>query len=259
MANKTLYVRDTDLALWETAQLQLGQSVSALFSEFLRERVKISNVFVHVLRSAPSSQDLAVIFAPVVATGSGGSASPHYVEEPNLIGYLEKCGVIRSVANKIALELKSSQSVSELTTITKRRSAMSERFEASTQYGDWKGTAAADEFGDATDKLGELFEATGEIDPDKEIMIGFDFYYSEGMFLCWGYFHDLPGKNERGWYPSLNTQFQKDQMNPIRVKKVSVELTLEEFFRCFKRFHVVLLNGALDLARREYQVAEREG
>ena len=39
MPNKTLYVKDADLSLFEQAQEQLGDSVSSMFAEFLRERV----------------------------------------------------------------------------------------------------------------------------------------------------------------------------------------------------------------------------
>ena len=39
MPNKTIYVRDIDLPLLEQAQEQLGESVSSIFAEFLRERV----------------------------------------------------------------------------------------------------------------------------------------------------------------------------------------------------------------------------
>lgn len=39
MPNKTLYVKDADLQLFEKAQEQLGDSVSSMFAEFLRERV----------------------------------------------------------------------------------------------------------------------------------------------------------------------------------------------------------------------------
>lgn len=39
MPNKTLYVKDADLGLFEQAQEQLGDSVSSMFAEFLRERV----------------------------------------------------------------------------------------------------------------------------------------------------------------------------------------------------------------------------
>jgi len=39
MANKTIYVKDADLPLFEQAQELLGESVSAMFAEFLKERV----------------------------------------------------------------------------------------------------------------------------------------------------------------------------------------------------------------------------
>jgi hypothetical protein len=39
MPNKTIYVKDADLPLLEQAQEQLGESVSSIFAEFLRERV----------------------------------------------------------------------------------------------------------------------------------------------------------------------------------------------------------------------------
>jgi hypothetical protein len=39
MPNRTIYVKDTDLRLLEQAQEQLGDSVSSMFAEFLRDRV----------------------------------------------------------------------------------------------------------------------------------------------------------------------------------------------------------------------------
>lgn len=39
MPNKTIYVKDSDLPLFEQAQELLGDSVSALFADFLKERV----------------------------------------------------------------------------------------------------------------------------------------------------------------------------------------------------------------------------
>lgn len=39
MPNKTIYLKDTDVALFEQAQEQLGDSVSSIFADFLRERV----------------------------------------------------------------------------------------------------------------------------------------------------------------------------------------------------------------------------
>jgi len=39
MPNKTIYVKETDVPLLAQAQEQLGESVSSMFAEFLRERV----------------------------------------------------------------------------------------------------------------------------------------------------------------------------------------------------------------------------
>ena len=39
MPNKTIYVKDADLPLVEQAAEQLGESVSSMFAQFLRERV----------------------------------------------------------------------------------------------------------------------------------------------------------------------------------------------------------------------------
>jgi hypothetical protein len=122
MANKTIYVRDSDLALWELAQEHLGQqSISALFAEFLREKVETmvqtTNTYVHALRSAPSSPNLMVMFAPVGPTGSGGPGTPNYIHEQELVVFLEGRGVTHSAATKIASQLANSQSVSELTVV----------------------------------------------------------------------------------------------------------------------------------------------
>lgn len=40
MPNKTLYVKDSDLPLWEKAQAELGESVSSLFADCLRQRLE---------------------------------------------------------------------------------------------------------------------------------------------------------------------------------------------------------------------------
>src|ERR1700733_14738911 len=39
MPNKTIYIKDADLPLLAQAQEQLGDSVSSMFAEFLRQRV----------------------------------------------------------------------------------------------------------------------------------------------------------------------------------------------------------------------------
>jgi hypothetical protein len=133
---------------------------------------------------------------------------------------------------------------------------MSGVFQAGTQYGDWKGTAAADEPG-ADNAFDELFEATGKVEPDKEILIGFEFNHLEGSFYLTGYFHRKPAENKSGWYPTLNEEFQR-QNGSIKVKEVRVEITLEQFFKYFKRFNVVMFDSALDITGREYEITEGE-
>jgi hypothetical protein len=80
MPNKTLYVKDSDVVLWDLAQDYLGSSVSALFGEFLRERLSMIDTMVHIVRSTPPSQvgepEFAVMFAP---TDSDGARNPRYL------------------------------------------------------------------------------------------------------------------------------------------------------------------------------------
>ena len=41
MPNKTIYVKDSDLPFWDRAQQELGESVSSVFVEYLKERLEI--------------------------------------------------------------------------------------------------------------------------------------------------------------------------------------------------------------------------
>jgi hypothetical protein len=125
MPNKTLYIRERDLALWDLAQAQLGQSLSALFAEFLRERVPVMDVFVHVVRSAPNSQDFTVMFAPTGPSGSGGPMNPHYIQGQQLTAFLESRGVSRNVAAGIASDLQTTSSVSVRTVLLQRQYTLS--------------------------------------------------------------------------------------------------------------------------------------
>ena len=40
MPNKTIYVKDTDLPVWEKAQKELGDSISSAFIDYLKERLE---------------------------------------------------------------------------------------------------------------------------------------------------------------------------------------------------------------------------
>lgn len=39
MPNKTIYIKDADVPLFERAQDELGESISSLFADFMRERI----------------------------------------------------------------------------------------------------------------------------------------------------------------------------------------------------------------------------
>jgi len=41
MPNKTIYVKDSDLPLWDRAQRELGGSISSIFVEYLKERLEV--------------------------------------------------------------------------------------------------------------------------------------------------------------------------------------------------------------------------
>jgi hypothetical protein len=42
MPNKTIYIKDSDLPLWDRAQKQLGESISSSFVDYLKERLETS-------------------------------------------------------------------------------------------------------------------------------------------------------------------------------------------------------------------------
>ena len=40
MPNKTIYIKDADLPLWDKAQEELGESISSVFVDYLKERLE---------------------------------------------------------------------------------------------------------------------------------------------------------------------------------------------------------------------------
>jgi hypothetical protein len=123
MPNKTVYVRDVDLALWDAAQQKLGESISALFAEFLREKLKKMDAFVHVLHSSAahnstSRPEFAVMIAPVQDTGNGGPMKPYYARgNDHLCELLKQWGIPEETIEQIEHELKTKRSVSVRTPV----------------------------------------------------------------------------------------------------------------------------------------------
>lgn len=122
-----------------------------------------------------------------------------------------------------------------------------ETFRASVQYGDWKGTSAADnaDKGDAEDWL----EAKGHKKPD-EFLLGVTLWAGENQ----GKHKDpvsvtflLASPRD---HDSVKAQIQSAG-GPVMVRRVQVEMKLLEFFGLFKRFSVAFSShGMLD--EREY-------
>jgi hypothetical protein len=140
-----------------------------------------------------------------------------------------------------------------MTTPPERMVSM-ETFEAQTQYGDWKGTASADEYGDGDVSFEQVFEVTGKVNKETEILIGFEFSAGEDSFFLYGYYHPKSlSPDIEGTIPALDRQFKRDS-KPIQVKRVTVELTQQEFFKRLKRFRVVLVDSGLKIVGREYEI-----
>ena len=111
-----------------------------------------------------------------------------------------------------------------------------QNFTASVQYGDFKGTAAADraDHGDAN----EWLEKKG-LKQTGEFLLGFTLYAGEN-----------PGKHEDPIYAEFLLALPGDHdtvkamietsAGPVPVRKVTTQMTLVEFFGLFKRFSVHL-------------------
>jgi len=122
-----------------------------------------------------------------------------------------------------------------------------ESFKASVQYGDWEGTAAADDGHQRT--LQTYLQEKGLINPE-EFLVAASLYVSEvsthvQAFVC-------PKAHDFESVKNALAAIAK----PIPVREINVELTLEEFVGLFKRFKVMLTWHGLQLEGRGYSVIE---
>jgi len=120
-------------------------------------------------------------------------------------------------------------------------------FEASTQYGDWEGTAAADD---------KLRSSLREWLADKGLIEPGDFLIAATLHVLEinPYVHAFVFQNGQD-YESVKNALASIE-GPIPVRDVRVELTIEEFLGLFKQFSVVLTWHGLQLEGREYMVAK---
>ncbi len=125
---------------------------------------------------------------------------------------------------------------------------MTQRFKASVQYGDWEGTAAADDLD--KDDLRDYLRQQNLIS-EKEFLIAVKLRIGENH----------PGRvmqpsvtaivYDSVDYDTVAGKLQREP-DPLSVREVQLELSLEEFIGMFKRFSVTLSSRGLDLIEREY-------
>jgi hypothetical protein len=122
-----------------------------------------------------------------------------------------------------------------------------EKFKASTQYGDWEGTASAD---NAHNSIHDYL-LQQKLMEEGEFLVGVSLYSSENSIYMRAFV--LPGKAD---FKSVKDALDSTD-GPISVREVNLTLKLEEFLDLFKRFDVVLTSHGLELEGREYSVIGR--
>jgi len=122
-----------------------------------------------------------------------------------------------------------------------------DRFTASTQYGDWKGSVSADN----TDRLSidGFLKEKGLLD-ESEFLIAVSFYNSEGFTRIRAFVFADASKFE-----SVKQGLEKTK-DPVPVRELSIELTPIEFIELFKRLSVMLCWNRLGIEGRTYSVIE---
>jgi hypothetical protein len=128
---------------------------------------------------------------------------------------------------------------------------ITEKFIASVQYGDWKGTSAADDAGKNTIRD---WLRTKNLMKSDEYLLGVSIYASES--LC---------KDKKPIYVNFLIVSLKDHdsvkeminssQKPVKVRKVSVDMNLTEFFGFFKRFSIAFSFHYM-LGERDYTYVE---
>jgi hypothetical protein len=127
-------------------------------------------------------------------------------------------------------------------------------FKAGVQYGDWKGTAAADD-SDQT-KIRQKLEQQGKIKAD-EYLVGIELWVGENhhnridkqKIHIHAYVYD---GTQRG--DDLTRIISQLNGEPLPVRREDLSLSLEEFVGLFKRFAVTLTRSNLDLIDHEYEL-----
>jgi len=123
------------------------------------------------------------------------------------------------------------------------------KFKASVQYGDWNGTAAADDADQIS--LSHYLEMKG-LAGDKEFLVASSIFIGEnhggkigGVYIT-AYLFTPP--------PNTTVDVALDAIEgPVPVREVELQITLEEYLGFFKRFKVFYTKRYLNLEGREYE------
>ncbi len=122
-----------------------------------------------------------------------------------------------------------------------------ETLKAGTQYGDFEGTAAAD---DGNDPGVVSFLADKGVIGPNDYLAGFDINGGESA----------SGLTIRALIAEANSfdtfKAALDAGSSLSLRRVDVDLTIDEFVELFKRFNIVVTRSGLNLAGRDYDIIQ---
>jgi hypothetical protein len=123
---------------------------------------------------------------------------------------------------------------------------------ASARYNDWDGTVAAD---NVEKGLIHFLETKGLLDRKSEFVVGVELSVPEtstgkgdavsmkALVVCTASYDDAARRIE-------------DRSNPLPLKNVELDVSLDEFLKLFRRFNLVLTRRGLKLNGREIESRE---
>lgn len=123
---------------------------------------------------------------------------------------------------------------------------MTVTMQASVQYNDWKGTAAADNAD--FKQLYDILESQGFITSGEDFLVSVHVYIGET-------------RKEKPPYTRITVYLVKagsfEEAKPIienggPLRELDLELSLDEFFAVFKRFNIVFSHRGFDMTSKEY-------
>jgi len=122
-----------------------------------------------------------------------------------------------------------------------------ESFKASVHYGDWSGTAAADEANPRNGLWGYLEEQN--LKDEDEFLVAASLYRGALGVGVLAYLYKAADMD------SVQQELAAIK-GPVPVRQVRLDLTLDQFFDLFDRIKVSLTWDGLGLDRREYSIVQ---